>query len=88
MEKNRAYEAALFSSVYYFQPQAGFLRLSGADRIDFLQRQSTNDLRLLTADRYLVTVLTSPTARILDVLGLFVYCLLAAPHQKFQPETT
>lgn len=50
------------------QPDAGFLRLSGEDRLDFLQRQSSNDLHQLAPDRAVVTVLTSATARILDVL--------------------
>lgn len=51
--------------------QPGCLRLSGEDRQVFLQRQTTNDLSLLSTDRALATVLTSPTARILDVLYLF-----------------
>ncbi len=65
--KLQAYEAALKSAAYFYQPNAGFLRLSGADRVDFLQRQTTNDLRQLAADHSISTVLTSPTARILDV---------------------
>ena len=67
MKNSHAYEAALKSAAYFYQPDAGFLRLTGTDRIDFLQRQTTNDLRLLSTDRGLSTVLTSPTARILDV---------------------
>jgi folate-binding protein YgfZ len=62
-----SYEAALKTTAYFQQPLAGFLRLAGRDRFDFIQRQSTNDLRLLTADRIISTVLTSPTARILDL---------------------
>jgi len=64
----QAYEAALKNAAYYVQDNVGFLRLRGADRLDFLQRQTTNDLRLLTAEQTVSTVLTSPTARILDVL--------------------
>jgi folate-binding protein YgfZ len=71
MKNFHAYEAALNDAVCFFQPEAGLLRLAGSDRIDFLQRQTTNDLRLLTSDRVVNTVLTSPTARILDV-----FCLL------------
>jgi len=56
--------------VYYRWPNPGFIRISGDDRADFLQRQSTNDVRLLTPTRAVTTVLTSPTARILDVLTL------------------
>lgn len=62
-----AYEAALKGAVYFYQPQTGFLRMAGRDRLDFLQRQTTNDLRLLSAERTVSTVLTSPTARILDL---------------------
>ena len=62
-----AYEAALKGAVYFHQPQTGFLRVAGRDRLDFLQRQTTNDLRLLSADRSVSTVLTSPTARISDL---------------------
>jgi len=62
-----AYEAALKGAVHFHQPQTGFLRVAGRDRLDFLQRQTTNDLRLLSADRSVSTVLTSPTARIFDL---------------------
>lgn len=54
----------------FAEPASGVLRLSGETRLDFLQRQSTNDLRLLSPSQALVTVLTSPAARILDVLLL------------------
>lgn len=56
---------------YYLPPAAGLLRLSGPDRVTFLQRQTTNDVRSLGPTRTVTTVLTSPTARILDVLQLF-----------------
>jgi len=65
-----AYQAAIQHGAYFSQPNAGFLRLGGSDRIDFVQRQSTNDLRQLSPEHSLLTVLTSPTARILDVLCL------------------
>jgi len=55
-------------SKYYQIDGSGCLRISGPDRLVFLQRQTTNDLELLTSGRSLVTVLTSPTGRILDVL--------------------
>jgi len=51
-------------------PDPGFLRIGGDDRVDYLQRQTTNDLRELTLSRALVSVLTSSTARILDVFTL------------------
>ena len=50
---------------------AGFLRLAGADRIDFIQRQSTNDLSGLAAGAHLETVLTNAAARIIDVLQIY-----------------
>ena len=44
--------------------------IAGDDRDDFVQRQTTNDIRQLVDDRVLLTVLTSATARILDVWRL------------------
>ena len=70
MTKFKSYEAALEDAAYFYQSDAGLLNLSGSDRIDFLQRQTTNDLNLLTSNRVVNTVLTSPTARILDVFCL------------------
>lgn len=66
-----AYEAARTGAVFFQPPAPGFLLLAGADRLDFLQRQTTNDLRALAPGRSVQTVLTSPTARILDLLTLF-----------------
>ena len=67
MTKTDAYEAALKDAAYFHQPQTGFLRVMDHDRVDFLQRQTTNDLGQLAVDRVVSTVLTSPTARILDL---------------------
>ena len=55
-------------TLYYPQEDGGFLRISGEDRHSFLQRQTTNNIDLLSPNRSLVTVLTSPAGRILDVL--------------------
>jgi folate-binding protein YgfZ len=55
---------------YYFIENAGYLEMSGEDCIDFLQRQTTNDVLGFDGKSALVTVLTSPNARILDVLTL------------------
>jgi folate-binding protein YgfZ len=53
----------------FFQHQTpGYLRISGGDQRAFLQRQTTNNIDLLSPERSLVTVLTSPAGRILDVL--------------------
>lgn len=55
-------------AVYRTVTGSGPVYLGGPDRLDFLQRQTTNDLRELTPERALVTVLTSPVARIVDML--------------------
>jgi len=55
-------------SYYFQQEKSGVIEISGADRLDFLQRQTTNDLKLLAPGQSIVTILTSPSARILDVL--------------------
>ena len=64
------YQAAKKQAAYYLHTNGGFLNIIGDDRVDFLQRQTTNDLRLLRHGIALQTVLTAPTARILDVLYL------------------
>ncbi len=64
------YQAALSEVVFYRVPRAGYLRLQGADRLTFLQRQTTNDVNLFTPYRSVLTVLVNPAARILDVLCL------------------
>ena len=66
------YRAAIEGSVYFTHDRAGCLRIGGEDRVAFLQRQTTNDLSLLSPERSVVTVLVSPTARILDVLRVIV----------------
>lgn len=76
-------------SKYYQIEGSGCLRISGPDRSAFLQRQTTNDLELLTADHPLVTVLTSPTGRILDVLWVIeedheAFLAVTLPHQAQQ----
>lgn len=58
-------------SAYYIYTESGFLQIEGPDRFDFLQRQTTNDINLLTPGNYLTTVLVNSTARILDVFQLF-----------------
>jgi folate-binding protein YgfZ len=65
------YRASLEGAAYYPVPEPGCLRISGRDRAAFLQRQTTNDVRLLAPGRAMRSVLTDPTARILDVFTLF-----------------
>jgi folate-binding protein YgfZ len=59
------------SSAYRQIEHPGFLTLVSDDRIDFLQRMSTNDLTTLQAGQVITTVLTDVAARILDVLQVF-----------------
>ncbi len=49
----------------------GLMRVEGRDRIDFLHRQSTNDLKALAPGQVMTTLLTSPEGRMLDALTLF-----------------
>ena len=55
----------------YFHSEPGYLRITGEDRIAFLQRQTTNDVDNLPENHHLSTVLITPAARILDVLQVF-----------------
>src|SRR5512139_2411123 len=66
------YQAAISGSAYYVWENPGYLRISGADRQSFLQRQTTNDLQMLKPAGCPVTVLTNPAARILDVLTIMM----------------
>lgn len=65
------YQAASSSTVYYVHENAGYLRITGLDQAAFIQRQTTNDIRLLRPDRAILSVLTSATARILDVFYIY-----------------
>jgi folate-binding protein YgfZ len=56
------------------RPDAGVLRLTDADRHDFLQRMTTNNITALRPGQSAVTVLTSPTARV-----LYVFTVIARP---------
>ena len=64
------YDAAQQGAVFFPQTESGYLRIGREDQVAFLQRQTTNDVTALQPGRALVTVLTSATARILDVLYL------------------
>lgn len=57
-------------SGYHVFTDGGYLCIEGETRREFLQRQTTNHIDLLQPERSLLTVLTSATARILDVLIL------------------
>ena len=49
------------------RPDGGALALTDADRVDFLQRLTTNNIAALRPGQSCVTVLTSPTAKIVHV---------------------
>lgn len=65
------YEAAQSRAAFFIHSNPGWVRIAGEDRLDFIQRQTTNDTRTLAPGKFLQTVLISPTARILDVLYVF-----------------
>jgi len=65
-----AYQAASQTAAFYQVPSPGYLRISGETRQEYLQRQTTNDLDLLTAARTLPTILPSPAGRIVEVFTL------------------
>ncbi len=66
----RAYQSAREAAAYYVLPRPGCLRVSGEDRQAFLQRQTTNEIAALSPEHAVLTVLTSPAARILNVFYL------------------
>src|SRR4051812_7050596 len=66
------YAALVTGAAILSRPAAGVLRLSDADRHDFLQRMTTNNIAILRPGQSVVTVLTSPTAR-----NLFVFTVIA-----------
>jgi folate-binding protein YgfZ len=69
MESNPVYTD---KSAWLYRPELpGLLCLSGGDQLAFVQRQTTNNLNLLTQDIGQVSVLTTAMARIIDVF--FVY---------------
>jgi folate-binding protein YgfZ len=65
------YQALRSGAALQRRPSGGVLALTDADRVDFLQRMTTNDVKALAgtaaAGQSCVTVLTSPTAKIVQV---------------------
>lgn len=60
------YTAAKTNAAFYVIQHPGYIRFSGETRRDYLQRQTTNDLDLLSPGRALPSLLTSATGRILE----------------------
>jgi tRNA-modifying protein YgfZ len=79
------YAALINGAALLARPDAGVLRLTEADRHDFLQRMTTNNISVLRPGQSAVTVLTSPVARILFVFTVIARAddliLLPAPGQ-------
>lgn len=69
--QHSGYYKALSGAAFFRSEMPGYFRVAGEDQRPFLQRQTTNNLDLVSSDTFLVTVLTSPAARIHDVLIVF-----------------
>lgn len=61
------YDALRNEAALQLRLDAGVLVLRDVDRVDFLQRMTTNNIVALAAGQSCVTVLTSPTAKIVHV---------------------
>ncbi|MEM7534332.1 MAG: glycine cleavage T C-terminal barrel domain-containing protein [Chloroflexota bacterium] len=66
----REYDALTTGTAVMRRVDAGVLVLTDADRADFLQRMTTNNISALQSGESTVTVLTNPMARILYVFGV------------------
>jgi len=79
------YAAAREAVAYRVLAGAGCVRLGGATRFDYLQRQTTNDLGLLSAARALPNILTSATGRAVELFTMLEdgedYLLLTPPER-------
>ncbi len=63
-----AYRKVLADHVILRRPAPDVIVMGGSTRLDFLQRMSTNDFAELPPGSHRATVLTTPLARIVDVL--------------------
>jgi folate-binding protein YgfZ len=79
------YTALVQTAAVWQPPAPEVLRLADADRVDFLQRMTTNDIKALRPGASCVTVLTSPTAKIVQVFTVLAHAdelwLLPAPGE-------
>lgn len=71
-----SYTAFTHGAILQRRPEAGPLVLTDADRSDFLHRMTTNNINALKPGQSAVTVLTSPTARI-----LYVFSVICRPNE-------
>jgi len=65
------YSTAHSSVVLMDRSPLGRIELSGADRADFLQRMSTNDMRQVKGGKGVQTVLTTPEAHVVELLTVY-----------------
>ncbi len=81
----QGYRALTADAALLLRPDQGLVELTGSDRVDFVQRLTTNDVAGLQPGQAAVTVLTDPTARILFVFTVLqrgqTLELLPGPHQ-------
>lgn len=77
--------SALAGAAVWMPPAVGVLRLTDADCVDFLHRMTTNNIKALRPGESCVTVLTSPTAKIVQVFTVLAdedsLWLLPAPGE-------
>ena len=69
-ESHSAYQAAAHRASYFLQPNGGLIQIADPDRVEFVQRQTTNDAQRLEPGHLQLSVLTNPAARILDVFHI------------------
>jgi len=73
----------------FHQLNLGLLKFTGEDRLDFIQRQTTNDLTSLSATNPITTILTNSAGRVLDMLHCFdnednsISCIVSYPLKTF-----
>lgn len=77
------YEATQQGCAFHVLEGAGFVLLGGETRLDYLQRQTSNDMGLIGPARALPNVLTAPTGRILEIFSVLDwddgYALITPP---------
>ncbi len=86
-EVETAYLSGRQSALAVRHPSPGVVRVDGGDRLDFLHRMSTNIIAGLPEGRAVPTVLTTPLARVVDlvwVLSLHDHALLITGPDRGQ----
>ncbi len=82
----REYEAARQAVAVRDRSPVGRVQVTGADRIDFFHRMSTNDMRNLKPGMGLANILTSSIGRIIDYIVLYVepesLLMLTSPQNR------